>query len=482
MADANIRAVITAEDKASGVISGVGTSFGKLTAGVAAGTLIAQGFTAALHGVEDVLKETASFIEDSVKATIDLGTETLQLQRNFGLTAEQASGLIAVFDRFGVDVDQISTAFGIFQKRIVDVSEAQKVGIKTNALLGIGLTDSKGNLRSMADILSDVADKFKSGVVPASERAGVAMDLFGRSGKTMIPILLQGRDGIAELEDKAKSMGIVLSQQGVDNILKYIQSQKTLNEAIEGVKIQIGSALLPEITKVIQSILAWIQANGGVQEIMQKKVIPVIQEVITWIQNNKQTFLDLINAIVIFGKVFGDVIKFDAAIFKYFHDTVAGGIYDIVHFFQLLPGWIATAFKDLAKIIEAPFLLAFNNIKQGIVDVINTFNRVRNDITGAPGHAVSGVKGLLSHIPGFASGGVVPGPIGAPTLAVVHGGETVIPTKGGAPASVNISINAGAYMGSQQDARRYASLILGAIQDIATSKNLTTAQLLGVNK
>jgi hypothetical protein len=30
-------------------------------------------------------------------------------------------------------------------------------------------------------------------------------------------------------------------------------------------------------------------------------------------------------------------------------------------------------------------------------------------------------------IPGFASGGVVPGPIGAPMLAVVHGGETITP-------------------------------------------------------
>ena len=32
-----------------------------------------------------------------------------------------------------------------------------------------------------------------------------------------------------------------------------------------------------------------------------------------------------------------------------------------------------------------------------------------------------------SNLPGFASGGVVPGPLGAPQLAVVHGGETIIP-------------------------------------------------------
>lgn len=34
-------------------------------------------------------------------------------------------------------------------------------------------------------------------------------------------------------------------------------------------------------------------------------------------------------------------------------------------------------------------------------------------------------------LPSFASGGVVPGPIGVPTLAMVHGGERIIPTSGG---------------------------------------------------
>jgi hypothetical protein len=34
-------------------------------------------------------------------------------------------------------------------------------------------------------------------------------------------------------------------------------------------------------------------------------------------------------------------------------------------------------------------------------------------------------------IPGFASGGVVPGSAGSPMLAMVHGGETITPAGGG---------------------------------------------------
>jgi hypothetical protein len=40
----------------------------------------------------------------------------------------------------------------------------------------------------------------------------------------------------------------------------------------------------------------------------------------------------------------------------------------------------------------------------------------------------------------FAHGGTVPGPVGQPRLAVVYGGETVLPTRGG-PVGVNLTLN-----------------------------------------
>ncbi len=52
---------------------------------------------------------------------------------------------------------------------------------------------------------------------------------------------------------------------------------------------------------------------------------------------------------------------------------------------------------------------------------------------------IPGFQGL----PGFQSGGIVPGAIGAPQLAVVHGGETIIPRggRGGGMATINVNID-----------------------------------------
>ena len=82
----------------------------------------------------------------------------------------------------------------------------------------------------------------------------------------------------------------------------------------------------------------------------------------------------------------------------------------------------------------------------------------------------------------FASGGFT-GVGGTNEVAgVVHKGEYVIPKSQvdqstgtpriGSNQTINITIQAGAFMGSQQDARKYASLIMGAWRDVQSSNGV----------
>lgn len=62
----------------------------------------------------------------------------------------------------------------------------------------------------------------------------------------------------------------------------------------------------------------------------------------------------------------------------------------------------------------------FDRLDGRVIDVTIQTNK-RGEITGQERNP---------NIPGFAAGGVVPGPVGRPQLAVVHGGETVVPVNG----------------------------------------------------
>lgn len=75
-------------------------------------------------------------------------------------------------------------------------------------------------------------------------------------------------------------------------------------------------------------------------------------------------------------------------------------------------------------------------------------------------------------IPAFATGGTVPGPIGAPVIATVHGGEVITPPGKTVGGSTTININVGAFMGTEADAMAFAKTI-SKYQNKITRRNLT---------
>lgn len=97
-----------------------------------------------------------------------------------------------------------------------------------------------------------------------------------------------------------------------------------------------------------------------------------------------------------------------------------------------------------------------------------------------------GGKGFdMPTIPMLANGGIVT----KPTLAMIGeaGPEAVVPlSKGGrmAGSTINISINAQAFMGSQIQARQFATQIWQSLQQVAAQKNTTVSNLVigGVSK
>lgn len=74
-----------------------------------------------------------------------------------------------------------------------------------------------------------------------------------------------------------------------------------------------------------------------------------------------------------------------------------------------------------------PFREAIDWLWQSVTSLLEPLRNLLDMLGQLPG--VQGVADLLGGIrlPGFAAGGVVPGAIGAPMLAVVHGGERITP-------------------------------------------------------
>lgn len=90
-------------------------------------------------------------------------------------------------------------------------------------------------------------------------------------------------------------------------------------------------------------------------------------------------------------------------------------------------------------------------------------------------------------IPGFgagnATGGIVPGPIGSPQMALVHGGEEIVPhgrthgDSGGGGVTINVHV--GLYAGSEIEKRKIGEELYKALVTLAGTQNKTVSEFFG---
>jgi hypothetical protein len=104
---------------------------------------------------------------------------------------------------------------------------------------------------------------------------------------------------------------------------------------------------------------------------------------------------------------------------------------------QKLWDGIATGAQKVATIFQTLIDLA-DKVGQAMQKVSSPFSNVLGKVSSYAGTAIGKVLG-------FADGGIVPGPLGMPVPAIVHGGETVIPA-GAATGGIQIYVTGNSIM------------------------------------
>lgn len=222
------------------------------------------------------------FVDESVHAFEDLAGSVKSMQRITGGSVEAVSGLRGAMQLAGVDTSNVTGAITIFSKKLGQAATDSKQTAAMNDLFGQSIKDANGHVKSMADLLPGLADKFKD-MPNGAEKTALATQLFGRAGAQMIPVLNKGSEGMAELTQKAKDMGLVLDDAAMKSFGEARESARNFNGAIQGLKVSFGSDMLPVL--------------DAFQNIMRNAVTPVLLATTKFIHEHRDAFLKLADTI-----------------------------------------------------------------------------------------------------------------------------------------------------------------------------------------
>lgn len=212
------------------------------------------------HGVESMREKMMTFLEvvgagaafefvNKISESVD---QMGKLSQKTGVAVEDLSSLAFAAQMNDVPMETMAKGLERISKALVgaDLSAQGQSASKAIAQLGVNTRDAAGKLLPLTDILGQLADKFKN-EIPANERAGYALTIFGKAGAELLPVLMRGSEGLAELEDKAKSLGKTLTEEDVAAAEQFRESLKTLQAGVSGLEIQFVEGLLPALNSTI---------------------------------------------------------------------------------------------------------------------------------------------------------------------------------------------------------------------------------------
>jgi hypothetical protein len=200
----------------------------------------------------------SGFIKDS----IDAADAASKAATATGLTVEQYTALKFSAGLAGIEIGQLDGALGKFNKTIDAAAQGEKKQVEAFARLGVSVRDAGGSVKSNQALFAEVADVFAQ--LPAGvEKSALAMELFGKSGAKLLPLLNAGSAGIAELNRQAEELGLVLSSQQVADAEAFNDSLSILGQVADGAANRISGDLLPALNDLTAMMIDVNKSTGA---------------------------------------------------------------------------------------------------------------------------------------------------------------------------------------------------------------------------
>lgn len=252
-------------------------------AAFAKGQLAAGLVEAALHKVVDVASELAhAFVENTLEA-VEYGDRIKKTSQSIGIATAALQELQYAGRLADLGAEGMSQSIGILSRKMQEAKSGSEETAK--AFKGIGFQEH-GKLKATEEVLGEIAERFKK-MPDGPEKTAQAMQLFGRAGKQMIPLLNQGREHLEEMRQEARDLGLVMGGEVINASEELNDNFKRLKAVTEGLWRGAVSPLIPEINKLVERFLAWKKANAA---IISQKLRNVMHDVLVVIEKLGDAF------------------------------------------------------------------------------------------------------------------------------------------------------------------------------------------------
>jgi len=239
-----ITAIGTAVSAVGSKVSNIGSrlnSFGKSIA--AFGTRI-MGFAAV--GLTGLYYVTKRFIE--------MGDAINKMSARTGATVEWLSAMGYAAERSGATIELLEQAIRRLNKAVSEAQSGKKTPLEAFSKLNIN-PNSPAFKNAGVGAQFELVAKRLNALKSQADKTRVAMELFGKSGTMLLPML----GSIDELKKKAQELGIIMTKEQADSAAALLDAWTNVKAQLSIVFASLGQALAPALMQIAQMLSRWAQ-------------------------------------------------------------------------------------------------------------------------------------------------------------------------------------------------------------------------------
>lgn len=261
-----IKADVTGEGAVQGLASKIG-GLGNAASKVQGGMRGLAGAAGGLGGALGALVPAVSVagMAALAKGAIDTADDFAKMSAKTGASVEQLSKFKQAADLGGSSIEEVGNSM-LKLNRALGTGEGPAIeALKT---LGINANDANGKLKSTDAIMLEVADKFKA-MPDGANKSALAMELFGKSGANMIPMLNGGSKAIDGLNATMTTKFAKAAEVFNDRIT-------TIQAKLMELGVQLADVLMPVFNGLMSLIETIVSAIGGLPGPIQAIILSVV--------------------------------------------------------------------------------------------------------------------------------------------------------------------------------------------------------------
>jgi hypothetical protein len=189
------------------------------------------------------------------KAALNYADNIGKVAQKVGMTTEELSGLNYAAKLSDLSIEQLQSSLGIMARKMGDSAESFQA-------FGVSLRNNDGTMRGTNEVLMDVADKFAM-MPDGVQKSQWALELFGRSGLDLIPLLNGGAASIAEMTNQARMFGVVVSQEAASGAEQFNDNITRLQQYVAGAVQSFTTGMTPALVGVSEALVNSAQSTDS---------------------------------------------------------------------------------------------------------------------------------------------------------------------------------------------------------------------------